>query len=67
MNKKTISDVMREMGRKGGKKGGKRRLETLTDEQRAAIAKKAAAARWADRPAAKKATSKQNPKRPAKK
>lgn len=46
MNKKTISAVMREMGKKGGKKGGKRRLETLTPAQRSAIAKKAAAARW---------------------
>ncbi|HZL56614.1 MAG TPA: hypothetical protein VFC21_06025 [Bryobacteraceae bacterium] len=43
MNKKTISDVMREMGRKGGKKGGKRRMETMTPEERSTIAKKAAA------------------------
>jgi hypothetical protein len=33
-------------GRRGGKVGGKRRAESLTSEQRSAIAKKAAAARW---------------------
>lgn len=43
MNKKLVSEVMREMGRKGGKKGGKRRLETMTPEARSAVAKKAAA------------------------
>jgi len=41
---------MREMGKKGGKaggpKGGKARMESLTPEQRKALAKKAAAARW---------------------
>jgi len=35
--------VLSEYLRKLGKKGGKRRLETLTPEQRTAIAKKAAA------------------------
>ena len=48
MDKKTISDVMREMGRRGGKKGGpiggKRSLETMTPEARSERAKKAAAA-----------------------
>lgn len=48
MDKKTISEVMREMGRKGGKKaagkGGKRHLETMTPEQRTERAKRAAAA-----------------------
>lgn len=48
MNRKTISAVMREMGRKGGKaaagKGGKRSLETMTPEERTVRAKKAAAA-----------------------
>ena len=34
------------LGRLGGKKGGKARAEKLTPEQRKAIAKKAAAARW---------------------
>jgi hypothetical protein len=48
MDKKTISEVMREMGRKGGKIGGKiggkRSLETMTSEQRIERARKAAAA-----------------------
>src|SRR4051794_14086368 len=35
-----------ELGRLGGQKGGKARAEKLTAEQRSAIAKKAAAARW---------------------
>jgi len=43
MDKKTVSAVMREMGRKGGKIGGKRSLETMTPEQRTERAKKAAA------------------------
>jgi hypothetical protein len=34
------------LGRLGGKKGGKARAEKLTPEQRSAIAKRAAAARW---------------------
>ena len=34
------------LGRKGGKKGGKARAAKLTPEERQAIAKKAAAARW---------------------
>ena len=34
------------LGRRGGKKGGKARAEKLTPEERSAIAKKAAAARW---------------------
>jgi hypothetical protein len=59
MDKKTISEVMREMGRKGGKIGGKRRLETMTPQERQEIARKAgekgAKARWGDQ---KKATLK---------
>jgi hypothetical protein len=59
MDKKTISEVMREMGRKGGKVGGKRRLETMSPEKRQEIARKAgikgAKARWGDR---KKASAK---------
>jgi hypothetical protein len=35
-----------ELGRLGGKKGGKARASKLTPEQRSAIARKAAAARW---------------------
>lgn len=34
------------LGRKGGLKGGKARAKALTAERRAAIAKKAAKARW---------------------
>jgi len=33
-------------GRKGGKKGGKARADALSAEERSAIAKKAAEARW---------------------
>lgn len=35
-----------ELGRLGGQKGGKARAESLTAEERSAIAKKAAQARW---------------------
>lgn len=42
MKKADISRVMREMG----SKGGKNRAKKLTPEERTAIAKKAAAARW---------------------
>src|SRR5689334_3372217 len=41
-----ISEFMSEMGKKGGKIGGKRRLETMTAEDRSAVASKAARARW---------------------
>ncbi len=34
------------LGKKGGLKGGKARAASMTPEQRAEIAKKAAAARW---------------------
>lgn len=34
------------LGRKGGLKGGKARAESLTADERTAIAKKAAKARW---------------------
>jgi hypothetical protein len=34
-------------GRKGGQKGGVARMDALTPEQRSAIARKAAQARWA--------------------
>jgi hypothetical protein len=36
-----------ELGRLGGRKGGKARAARLTAEERSAIAKRAAAARWA--------------------
>lgn len=42
--KKNLAAVA--LGRLGGKKGGKARAEALTAEERSAIAKKAAKARW---------------------
>ncbi len=39
-----------ELGRKGGLKGGVARANALSKEQRAKIAKKAAAARWHKKP-----------------
>jgi hypothetical protein len=51
MRRDLISEVMREMGRKGGKaargKGGKKRMAALTAEERKELARKAAKARWA--------------------
>jgi hypothetical protein len=38
------------LGRLGGQKGGKARAEALSPRKRSAIAKKAAVARWANRP-----------------
>lgn len=50
MRRDLISEVMREMGRKGGKaaggKGGKKRMAALTPEERKELARKAAQARW---------------------
>ena len=43
MDKTTISDVMRLMGRKGGKASGRARMAKMTPEQRSEIARKAAA------------------------
>lgn len=43
------------MGRVGGLKGGKARAAALTPTQRAAIARKAATARWGKRDASKRA------------
>jgi len=45
--KTTVSKYLAGIGRKGGKASGKARMEKLTPEQRVAIAKTAAAARWA--------------------
>jgi hypothetical protein len=42
-----MRELARKFGRRGGLKGGKARAEKLTPEQRSAIAKKAAQARWA--------------------
>jgi hypothetical protein len=51
MRRDLISEVMREMGRKGGKaaggKGGKKRMAALTPLERKELARKAAQARWA--------------------
>lgn len=47
-SKDDISRVMAAMGRRGGKIGGKRRLETMTPEQRSAVARKAAKSRWVE-------------------
>ena len=51
MRRDLVSEVMREMGRKGGKaakgKGVKARMASLSPEERKALASKAAKARWA--------------------
>jgi hypothetical protein len=39
------------LGRKGGLKGGKARAASLSPEERSEIARRAAAARWKDKPA----------------
>lgn len=39
-----------ELGRLGGKKGGKARAEKMTAQQRSDAAKKAAQARWSNKP-----------------
>ena len=39
------------LGRRGGLKGGKARAASLSPEERSEIAKRAAAARWKDKPA----------------
>ena len=45
--KTAVSKYLAKIGRKGGKASGKVRMEKLTPEQRVAVAKTAAAARWA--------------------
>ena len=48
MARKTpVSNYLAKIGRKGGKASGKARMEKLTPEQRVAVARTAAAARWA--------------------
>jgi hypothetical protein len=51
MRRNLISEVMREMGKKGGKaaggKGGRKRMAALSPEERKELARKAAKARWA--------------------
>jgi hypothetical protein len=44
--KEEISRVMSALGQRGGQKGGKRRMETMTQAERSAVAFKAAQARW---------------------
>jgi len=44
---KEALEYFRKQGAKGGKKSAAARMEQLTPEKRSAIAKKAAAARWA--------------------
>lgn len=41
-----LSEYMAAIGQKGGQIGGKRRLRTMTAEERTAVARKAAQARW---------------------
>jgi hypothetical protein len=45
--KNAVSKYLAEIGRRGGKASGKARMEKLTPEQRVAVARTAAAARWA--------------------
>ena len=51
MRRNLISEVMREMGKKGGKaaggKGGRKRMAALSPGERKELARKAAKARWA--------------------
>jgi hypothetical protein len=51
MRRDLVSQVMREMGRKGGEaakgKGVKARMAALSPEERKELARKAAKARWA--------------------
>jgi hypothetical protein len=48
---KTTKDPLAvELGRRGGLKGGKARADSLSPERRVEIARRAAAARWGDKP-----------------
>jgi hypothetical protein len=44
-----VSEYLSQIGRKGGLKGGKSRAKKLSANQRKAIAKKAAQARWREK------------------
>lgn len=46
-----VVELFRKAGSIGGKSGAAKRMEATTPNQRTAIAKKAAAARWAKKPA----------------
>jgi hypothetical protein len=63
MDQETVSAVMSQMGKKGGKVGGRTRMESLTPEERSALAKKAAA-RSAEVRSAKKEAARLNPRSP---
>ena len=64
MKRELISDVMREMGKKGGKaggkKGGKARMAALTPEQRKELATKAVKTRWSKAKKRRKGLTKTN-------
>jgi len=64
MRRDLISEVMREMGRKGGKaakgKGVKARMAALSPEERKELARKAANARWAIAKNVKRVRKKKN-------
>jgi hypothetical protein len=55
VSREAVSEYMAHIGRRGGRKGGKRRLQTMTPEQRSAVALKAARARWKKEKAKKRA------------
>ena len=61
MDKTTISDVMRLMGRKGGKASGRARMVKMTPERRSEVARKAAAKSAEVR--SKKAAAKKKPRK----
>jgi hypothetical protein len=46
VNDAMISEVMREMGRRGGKVGGRSRMDSMTKKQRSAFGRAAVKARW---------------------
>ncbi len=62
MKRDLVSEVMRQMGKKGGKaggkKGGKARMAALTPEQRKELARKAVRTRWAKAKKKRKRSSK---------
>jgi len=46
--KSAVSQYLASIGKKGGKASGRARMAKLTPEQRSAVARTAAAARWKD-------------------
>ena len=58
--KGAVSEYLAKIGRKGGKASGRARMEKLTPEQRTAVARTAAAARWA-KPATQADPERQSP------